>query len=165
MNAQNTTELLALEPPEEISEVETPKIGRPPIPIDWDKVRELAELQVDGNDIAAFMGINENTFYAACRRVHKMSWEDWAAPHRGRYLVAARKIIWERALAGNDRMLAMVARKYLGFKDEVEVKNSGTVQHQHIHVLVNATDEDKTRRIEELKTRLLPKTVEVVPGS
>ncbi len=146
---ENTTELSSLE-----IVPETPRpVGRPVKPIDWEKVRELVSLQCDAIDIAAFCGVSEKTLLAALRREQGVSyWEEFAEPIAKTKLIDARRVIWERALGGNDRMLAMIARKYLGFEQELKV--SGQVQHQHLHVLL--TDEDRKKRLTELQAKLLP---------
>jgi hypothetical protein len=129
--------------------------GTAPIAIDWNMVADMVSFHMSGVEISECLGIEPQTLYARCWEEHTMRWSTWIVPHRLKYAYAIRKKLWEKALEGNERMLALVARKFFGFKDETEF--SGKVRHEHIHV--HLSEADKTKKIEELRARLLPQEI------
>jgi hypothetical protein len=147
MDAENTTESVTLFDAENLSRPE----GRPLTVVDWDNVRDLLAYTATGTEIAACLGIHEDTLYRACKRDNKVSWEEWNQPLKTKKTVEMRKRIYDLAMGGNTQLLILWARRYLGFEQQIEVK--GQVNHAHVHVLVN--DEDRKKRIEELQAKLL----------
>ncbi|GAA4464258.1 hypothetical protein GCM10023189_43290 [Nibrella saemangeumensis] len=69
-------ELKALEP---IVTGKPRRKGRGYIKIDWARVDDMLKAMCDGTDIAAALGVSEDTLYRAARREKGMQWGDYAA--------------------------------------------------------------------------------------
>ena len=95
-----------------------PRTGRPKVEINWKLVEQLLTIQCTTEEIAGIIGTSHDTIERACRREHKMAWEDYSKMHLSRGHSSLRRRIWKKAIEeGNNTMLIFLAKAYLGLRD------------------------------------------------
>lgn len=90
--------------------------GRPPIPIDLDKLEKLAQRQWSKRSIAAFFNVSEETIE---RRFADIIEKNYAV---GRAHLIDRG--WEMIQKGSERMLIKFLENYCDFKTKADIINS-----------------------------------------
>lgn len=135
------------------------KPGPAPTPLRWDKLAEAAALFASQEEAALHAGTSTSSLIRWFRRCDT-NWENWSQPHRNATTILLRRQILDRALAGNDSMLTMLAKRFLGMgaKNVTEITgpDGGPILHAHIHGHGKLSDEDLDRMILNLNARHTP---------
>jgi len=94
------------------------KIGRPEITIDWDSVDQSLVCGSLGTEIAAKLGIHEDTLYRACDREKDMLFSAYAAKMRSKGDDLLRDAQMKNALSGNTTMQVWLGKQRLKQRDD-----------------------------------------------
>ncbi|WP_155297277.1 hypothetical protein [Spirosoma aerolatum] len=145
-------------------------MARKAIVIDWEEVNRCLRCMVDGPEIAAKLGISDDTLYRACKREHKMLWQNYAA----KVYASTRQLLREQQInravgykrkvskpfntakgivfkdvieyvEPSDQMLKWLGIQYLNQRDKADV----TLDIPDF-IIVNDSDEDEPDDEEEL---------------
>lgn len=96
--------------------------GRPYAVIDWKLAEKLAYIQCTAVEIAATLGIDDNTLVAACKREFKLTFSEWYKKHSENGKCSLRRSMWKSATSEkpNTAMQIWLSKNYLGMKDTIE---------------------------------------------
>ena len=105
------------------------KNGRPPIPIDWKKVEQLLMADCSGTEVAASLGISNDTLYL--RVVNELGYDSFTTyslkfKEKGNSILRAKQ--FEAAI--NDKNITMqvwLGKQRLGQKDKTETDINGSM--------------------------------------
>lgn len=100
-------------------------MGRKKIHIDWSKVDRMLEAGCDGTEVAATLGINEETLYRACERENKVGFVDYKATKRASGDRLLRMKQFEIAMTGDKAMLIWLGKQRLGQAEKQEHSGPG----------------------------------------
>lgn len=100
-------------------------MGRNKINIDWNKVDRMLEAGCDGTEVAATLGINEETLYRACERENKVGFVDYKATKRASGDRLLRVKQFEIAMTGDKAMLIWLGKQRLGQAEKQEHSGPG----------------------------------------
>lgn len=100
------------------------KMGRPPIQLDENLIRELASIHCTKGEIAAVCGVDHATL-ARYSEIIEIGYEQAKK--------SLRRLQWESAKKGNTHMLIWLGKQYLGQKDRAPDE----VPHTILNVQVN----------------------------
>ena len=94
-------------------------VGRPPIDIDYDKCKKLAQILCTQSEIASVLGVSLSTLEhdPEFLRIHKQGLEIGKA--------SLRRMQYKGAEGGNATMLIWLGKQYLGQKDKQETELTG----------------------------------------
>ena len=92
-------------------------LGRPEIPIDWDKVDALLEAECRGTEVAAAIGVHHDTFYNRITAEKGMLFSEYAAKLRAKGNSSLRAKQVDVALSGNTTMLIWLGKNRLEQKE------------------------------------------------
>lgn len=92
--------------------------GRPRIKLDEEKLKKCAEKQWTDAELAAFFECSIDTLHR--------NYADLIDTSRANGKAKLRDLIWQRAIAGSDRMLEHAANRFLG-KIAEEIKHDGKI--------------------------------------
>lgn len=102
------------------------KRGPQPIPIDLDKVRELAAIGCTIAEVATVMGVSKSTLY------EREGFEEEMEKGRDAGRETLRRLQWHGAQAGNPTMLIWLGKQLLGQRDyrntEISGPDGGAIQ-------------------------------------
>jgi hypothetical protein len=91
--------------------------GRPQRAVNWLIVDYLCVRQCKLTQIASQLGISPDTLERATRREKGMSFKMYASRQRLRGFASLRVKIWEKAMAGDTKLLIRLGEQYLGLGD------------------------------------------------
>lgn len=113
--------------------------------IDWNKVDELLKAQCHGTEIAAILGVSEDTLYNHCFFEHNVNWNQYKNPPKdaGKGLVKYEQ--YKEARSGNVQMMIFWGKNHLGQRDKFDHNIQGNISINHIHY----SDEEEKQRWEE----------------
>ena len=98
-------------------------MGRPAIPLDWDKADQLMLAGCTGIEIASALGINEETFYQRCQDQYGMPFTVYAAKKKAMGASILRFHQYQKALGitkkGDNTLLIWLGKQRLGQKENV----------------------------------------------
>lgn len=106
--------------------------GRPQAKIDWAVVDMMLEAGCKGTEIAARLGIYNETLYDACKREHSTDFSAYSQQKRESGDALLREKQMELAKTGNLGMLIWLGKQRLGQADKIETKNKHNVNAQMI---------------------------------
>jgi IS30 family transposase len=92
------------------------------IEIDWEIVDELCAVQCTESEIAAHLKIHRETLLKACKRDHKMTFDEYSRKKREAGFTSLRHKQYEKALSGDTTMLIWLGKQYLNQADKQEQK-------------------------------------------
>ena len=108
-----------------------PNAGRKAIFIDWEKVDNMAAIHCTGPEIAAVLGVSEDTMTRATKREKKMKFAEYIEQKRGKGRASLRHRQWQAADAGDKTMLVWLGKNWLDQTDkmqqETNIKEESTV--------------------------------------
>jgi len=98
--------------------------GRPLATIDWGLAEKLAHIQCTAIEMAATLGIDDETLANACKRENKMSFSQWYKKHSANGKCSLRRSMWKMATGDrpNPTMAIWLSKNHLGMTDNLEVK-------------------------------------------
>jgi hypothetical protein len=94
--------------------------GRPRLEIEWEAFDALCAVQCTLAEIAAYLGVSEDTIERAVKREQGMSFADYFAQKRQAGFVSLRRKQFELAMEGNPTMLIFLGKQWLGQSDRRE---------------------------------------------
>jgi hypothetical protein len=107
--------------------------GRPLKGIDWELAKKLAHIQCTAVEIAATLGVDDNTLVNACKRENKQTFSEWYKKHSENGKCSLRRSMWKMATdtKPNPTMAIWLSKNYLGMKDtieqQIEMKQTPTI--------------------------------------
>lgn len=109
-------------------------MARPEADIDWKKVDAYLQAHCNGTGIAGLLGISPETLYRACKRDHKIGFDEYSQQKKaeGKELLKAKQ--FETAMSGNVSMQIWLGKQYLNQRDRAEMEQSGTTTNLNITV-------------------------------
>ena len=102
------------------------KRGRPRTEIDYETLEALCICHNTGEDCAFIMGINYTSLNGALKRDGHKSFPDYFNKHSAGGRAKLRKVQFEIALGGSERMLIHLGGQYLDQKDRKELDHTST---------------------------------------
>lgn len=120
------------------------KPGRPRKVIDWELVSKLCHIQCTGPEIAAVLSIDEDTLTNACKRDHKVLFQDWARGNREGGKASLRRMQWKAAEGGDRTMLVWLGKNVLGQADKQEIAQHNTGEPTKIQIYMPDNGRVKT---------------------
>lgn len=102
--------------------------GRPEKNVDWNIVEKLLIRQCKGNEIASEFGMTDETFYNKVQDKFGIKFSAYSVPFyaKGKQLLRAK--IFDKAMAGDNRLLLKLGDVHLGYSDEaIKSNNSGNI--------------------------------------
>jgi hypothetical protein len=96
--------------------------GRPLIIIDWELAKKLAHIQCTAVEIAATLGVDDDTLVSACKRENKLTFSEWYKKHSENGKCSLRRSMWKMATneRPNTAMAIWLSKNYLGMRDNVD---------------------------------------------
>ena len=106
--------------------------GRPKAIIDWRRVDQMLMSQCTGTEIAAALGIDDNTLYRVCERDHKIGFGAYSQQKRAKGQATAKEVFYKQAwIDQNDGQQAtrqiFWLKNHAGMADKVENTVTGNV--------------------------------------
>jgi len=95
-------------------QAEPPKIGRPPIQIDPEIVKNLAMIQCTTEEIASVLGVSKDTLERRFAATIKEGRETGRS--------SLRRHMWKKVEGGNVVMMIWLSKQILGMRDKVDQK-------------------------------------------
>ncbi len=96
-------------------------MARPRKDVNWDAVEKLCGLQCTETEIAEFLGLSIATLYRACKREHKMGFDEYFGQKRGIGKISLRRAQWQLATQNkNPTMLIWLGKQHLAQADKAE---------------------------------------------
>ncbi len=120
--------------------------GRKPIPVDFDLVDNLCDLQCTGEEIAAALGVEYKTLEKRVKEKTGLQLREYIKKKGQKGKASLRRAQFKSGLAGNVTMQIWLGKQYLGQRDRMDTEITGDVN-------VNGTDE-LMRRIDSVAARL-----------
>lgn len=113
--------------------------GRPLALIDWRTVDRLLQAGCTGVQIAARLGIANETLYRATEREHKMGFDAYAADKRahGDTLLLEKQM--EAAMKGDKTMLIWLGKQRLGQKERSANENETLIKVLQTEVVIRSS--------------------------
>jgi hypothetical protein len=102
-------------------------MARPRKIIDWEEVKKLCYMQATFEEIASWLGIDDNTLHAACKRDNKQGFSEFYKKHSDGGKCSLRRMQIKAASEGNITMLIWLGKQLLGQRDKNETEHSGTI--------------------------------------
>ena len=103
--------------------------GRPVITIDWSLVNQMAEAGCSGMEIAAHMGIHEQTLYSRCRKKYKEDYSNYSVRKRAKGNALLKVKQYESAVKDkNITMQIWLGKQRLGQKEKIEADINNRVE-------------------------------------
>ena len=99
------------------------KAGRPRIQINWTEVNSYLEADCTGREVAAKIGVHEDTLYHAVEREFKMLFSDYSAQKKAKGDALLKAAQFKSAMSGNISAQIWLGKQRLGQKDKIETKN------------------------------------------
>ncbi len=135
---------------------------RPKIRIDWDKVDHRLFCQINGEKIAAELGINPNTLYQRCYQEKGMPWLEYMALKKSNGQAAILAGQFEKAVKyKSEKMLIHLGQIYCDQLIKSGVEHSGSV-------IVNRVDYTTAQladnNVANAQPEALPDTTMELPG-
>ena len=105
---------------------EKKKPGRLKVTIDWVKVDYLLQADCSGVEVAAYLGIHENTLYGRCRTDKNMDFVAYSQEKRASGDSLLKVKMFETAIKDkNVTMEIWLSKQRLGYKDKTDVTTGG----------------------------------------
>jgi hypothetical protein len=99
--------------------------GRPQIPIDFEMVDALCEMQCTGEEIASVLKVDYDTLCRRCKEKYKIGFADYFQLKRKAGNASLRRSQFNLANSGNPTMLIWLGKQYLGQRDQLDLEHSG----------------------------------------
>jgi hypothetical protein len=103
------------------------KRGAQPWEPNWEDFDKLLSIQCTIQEIVAYYtsperpNLSVDTIERAVKRVHKMKFADYRDLKAPRGHVSLRRIMWQKALAGDKTLIIWLCKQYLGMTDKTQV--------------------------------------------
>ena len=125
-------------------------MGRKKIEIDWNVVDEKLSHFCNGTEVAAFLGMHEDTLYKRIEEKYKMGFSAYRAQKRAKGEMILRELQLKSAKEGNTSMLIWLGKQYLGQTDKTDHTSRGeTIRPLEITVANKETGERIKKLIDE----------------
>lgn len=99
-------------------------MSRKRIPIDWKKVDQLLEAGSDGTQVAAYIGINEETLYRRVEEEFEIGFAVYKAQKRAKGDTLLLTKQFQVAMSGDKTMLVWLGKQRLKQTDKAEVDHT-----------------------------------------
>jgi len=105
-----------------------PAPGRPRVVVDWAVVDKYLQAGCNGTEVAAVLGIDNETLYRRCQDDHKVGFEVYKQAKRahGDSLLRAKQ--YQVAMTGDKTMLVWLGKQRLDQRDKQEVEQQGAIE-------------------------------------
>ncbi|MDH4127146.1 MAG: hypothetical protein OEV44_00220 [Spirochaetota bacterium] len=120
---------------------------RPKANIDWKIVDQLLEASCEGTEIAAYIGIDNDTLYKRCKTDNKMCFSEYLQQKKAKGDSMLKTKQFKIAMEGDKAMLIWLGKQRLGQKD----RHDHTSNDKELKVL---TITEREARIKEIKEKL-----------
>ena len=96
--------------------------GRPYKDVDWALAEKLAYIQCTAVEIAATLGIDDNTLVNACKRENKLTFSEWYKKHSENGKCSLRRSLWKMATSEkpNPAIAIWLSKQYIGMRDRID---------------------------------------------
>lgn len=101
-------------------------MARNKIPIDWKVVDEKLSHFCEGTEIAAYLGITEDTLYNRVKEVFNLDFSVYKAQKRAKGEQILRELQLKSAMNGNVVMQIWLGKQYLSQSDKQDTKHEFT---------------------------------------
>jgi hypothetical protein len=129
---------------------EKPKLGRPLIKLDWDKIDELLVKGCSGREIAGNIGIDPNTLYEKCLKEKDITFTEYSQQRYEKGESLLRSVQFDKALNGDNMMLIWLGKNRLKQRDKQPDEIDSAITIKVIDARNNSTQEISMPSIPEL---------------
>ena len=91
-----------------------------PLPIDYESLEKLCQIQCTGEECAHILGIDYETLNTALHREGHGGFVEFLKKHGAGGKASLRRMQWKGAEAGNATMLIWLGKQYLGQSDKAD---------------------------------------------
>jgi IS30 family transposase len=98
------------------------KVGRQKVDVNWKKVDYLLNAHCSGRQIAAYLGMHQDTLYRHCVKEKKMTWDDYAREKKSAGKAMLKVKMFETSMSGDVAMMKWQAKQLLGQSEKIEHK-------------------------------------------
>jgi len=95
--------------------IKTQSIGRPKKDLDKDVIAKLSQIGCTQEEIGSVVGISARTL--------QRRYADLVAENKNIGKASLRKVLWKKALKGNDKLLIWLSKQELNMRDKIETQN------------------------------------------
>lgn len=93
------------------------RMGRKPIPIDWEEVDKLCQIQCTQEEIASFFNCTIDTLNNRCKSENGKTFSEYSREKRECGKCSLRRAQWKLAQKGNATLLIWLGKNWLGQSD------------------------------------------------
>lgn len=134
-------------------------LGRPKAKIDWKKVANLCKAGCCGVEIAANIGINENTLYERCEIDNQMLFSEFLRLNKANGNSLLRGVQFKKAMSGDNTMLVWLGKNRLGQTDKASIESTNSNINANVNIETeNINDTEEIFRILKESLREIPTT-------
>lgn len=138
-------------------------MGRPQVPIDWERVDELLEAGCIGTEVAAVFGLHYETFYDRVYQHYKIGFTEYASAKRAKGESAIREAQFNKALGktkkGDNAMLIWLGKQRLNQRESIAEFSVSPEALKPLHqVMGQFAQAQEARKIELNKVISAPKS-------
>lgn len=108
---------------------------RPKTAQDFEDFEELCRMQCTSNEICGFFRINTDTLAKKIENHYKTNASEKIKELRASGLATLRRLLWDKAKAGDGHTQRWLSRQYLGMTDKVEIDEKKLVDSKSGEVL------------------------------
>lgn len=110
------------------------KMGRPQIPINWEELDKLCNIQCTALEICAWFSISLDALERRIKKEKGMTFADYYASKKGVGKISLRRFQWQAAQNLNPTALIWLGKQYLGQTDKVDLSVDGPQPIHNIQV-------------------------------
>lgn len=138
-------------------------MGRPQVPVDWERVDELLEAGCIGTEVAAVFGMHYETFYDRVYQNYKIGFTEYASAKRAKGESAIREAQFNKALGktkkGDNAMLIWLGKQRLNQRESIAEFSVSPEALKPLHqVMGQFSQAQEARKIELNKVISSPKS-------
>lgn len=116
----------------------------------FEQMDAMLEIQCTEKEIAAVLDVNHCTIMEACKRVHGVTFEEYAKEKRRPGNVSLRRAQWEKAVNdGNPTMLIWLGKQYLDQTDKNDLHHAADGGAQPVTIVVQGVEPSTPKKADD----------------
>lgn len=84
--------------------------------------KKLCELHCTLDEIAGFFDVSRDTIERWCKRQFKETFAECYKKFSASGKISLRRVMWQKALQGNTKMMIWLSKNELGYRDHLDIK-------------------------------------------
>ena len=111
--------------------------------IKWADMEQLCFMHCTLEEVAFWFKCNSKTIERVIKKVHKLTWKEYFDKYSSGGKLSLRRLQYQRAQAGSDKMLIHLGKNWLGQREKVDITSGGQELEMPPAVIISADDEDE----------------------